>query len=388
MKKFISMFTVAMFAVVTLAACGGNATGDDSSNGETPKDETNGTQVKVGMMTDSGTIDDKSFNQGTWSGIERYAQDFPSTDKKYVQPGGEATEDYLAANDNLVTAGYEIIVAPGFKFEEAIYEAQEANPNTKYILIDGAPTKEIEKDNFETIVGENTVSIYFNEQEAGFLAGIAAALETKTGKLGFIGGMPIPPVQKFGYGFLAGVAYANENFGTSAEVLDYQYQGTFSDVPAGQTLAGGMYDKGIDVVFHAAGGVGVGVINEAKTRAENGEEVFVIGVDVDQYADGVISDGSSVILTSAIKRIDNAAYDYIKAFAEGNFPGGETIVMDAKMGGVGLPEENPNLAEETTTKTDEALELIKDGTIVVPSTAEELATYLDANGYDASNINY
>ncbi|WP_195932326.1 BMP family lipoprotein [Turicibacter sanguinis] len=373
MKKLLSMFAVAMCATVGLTACGGA----EEAKTETPQTG-NQTTVKVGMMTDSGTIDDKSFNQGTWAGIQQYAADHTGVEVKYVQPGGEAKEDYLSAADNLIMSGNQIIVAPGFKFEKAINELQVANPDTKFIILDGQPAE----------MAENTVAIYFAEQEAGFLAGVAAALQTQTGKVGFIGGMKIPAVEKFGFGYVAGVAYANATYGLEVEVADYLYNGTFTDVQGGQAQAGGMYDKGIDIVFVAAGGVGNGVINEAKTRAEAGEEVYVIGVDVDQYEEGVMSNGKSVILTSAIKRIDNAAYENIDAFVNGNFPGGQVITMDAKTNGIGLPEVNPNLTEDTTTKTNEVFEAIKAGTVVAPTSAEELELMLAELGYDASNINF
>ena len=371
MKKKFSMLTIALAASLGLVACGtGEGDKGTTTNGEA--------KIKVGMMTDSGTIDDKSFNQGTWEGIKRYESENGTIEAQYIKPGGEATQDYLEAANNLLTAGNEMIIAPGFKFEEAIGKLQGENPETKFVILDGEP---------EGGVAENSVAIYFAEQEAGFLAGIAAALETKTGKVGFIGGMVIPAVQKFGYGFVTGVAYANANLGTNVEVADYLYNGTFNDVAGGQAQAGGMYDKGIDVVFVAAGGVGNGVIAEAKQRAEAGDDVYVIGVDVDQYEDGIISDGSSVILTSAIKRIDNAAYDKIDELVNGTFTGGQVITMDAKNDGVGLPAENPNLSEATQQAADEAFELIKNGTIVVPTELDEVTAMLEDLGFDASHLN-
>ena len=371
MKKKFSMLTIALAASLGLVACGtGEGDKGTTTNGEA--------KIKVGMMTDSGTIDDKSFNQGTWEGIKRYESENGTIEAQYIKPGGEATQDYLEAADNLLAKGNELIIAPGFKFEEAIGKLQAENPETKFVILDGEP---------EGGVAENSVAIYFAEQEAGFLAGIAAALETKTGKVGFIGGMVIPAVQKFGYGFVTGVAYANANLGTNVEVADYLYNGTFNDVAGGQAQAGGMYDKGIDVVFVAAGGVGNGVIAEAKQRAEAGDDVYVIGVDVDQYEDGIISDGSSVILTSAIKRIDNAAYDKIDELVNGTFTGGQVITMDAKNDGVGLPAENPNLSEATQQAADEAFELIKNGTIVVPTELDEVTAMLEELGFDASHLN-
>jgi len=329
--------------------------------------------VKVGMVTDSGTIDDKSFNQGTWEGIVKYAQDNAGViEEKYLQPSGEQHTDYLNAMNDLIDTGHTIIVTPGFKFETAVNEAATNNPDVSFILIDG----QTHNGDGNFVKHDNTVCVFFNEHEAGFLAGVAAALSTKTNKLGFIGGMEIPPVQKFGWGYQAGVAYANKTYGTQAEIVDYIYQGTFDDVAGGQTLAAGMYDKGVDIIFHAAGGVGVGVFNEAKERAEKGQEVYVIGVDVDQYEAGKISSGKSVTLTSAVKGVDTAAYNYIDAKLNGTFPGGEVVTLGLKDNAVGLPKENPNLSEDTIKKVEETVQQVLDGKLTIPATQEELDAFL------------
>ena len=374
MKKKFSMLTIALAASLGLVACGtGEGDKGTTTNGEA--------KIKVGMMTDSGTIDDKSFNQGTWEGIKRYESENGTIEAQYIKPGGEATQDYLEAADNLLAKGNELIIAPGFKFEEAIGKLQAENPETKFVILDGEP---------EGGVAENSVAIYFAEQEAGFLAGIAAALETKTGKVGFIGGMVIPAVQKFGYGFVTGVAYANANLGTNVEVADYLYNGTFNDVAGGQAQAGGMYDKGIDVVFVAAGGDGNGVITEAKTRTEAGDKVYVIGVDVDQYEDGIYNQetNESVILTSALKRVDNASYTKVDEFINGTFTGGEVITMTAEVDGVGLPETNPNLTTETQETVNELLAKIKAGNLVIPSTEADVQSFLSEMGYQGAKINF
>lgn len=407
LKRTIAILLVVMMVAASLVACGGanNTTNnageaantnaatntDAGSNNDAAADNTATDEekpfegAKVGMVTDSGTITDKSFNQGTWEGILRASEELGIAER-YLQPGGETVDDYLTEIGNLVEAGHNLIVTPGFKFEVAIYEAQDEYPDTNFILIDGAPHT---ADYSEFRREANVVSVFFAEQEAGFLGGVAAALESKTGKVGFIGGMEIPPVQKFGWGFAAGVAYANANYGTTVEVADYIYQGTFDQVDAGQQLAASMFDKGIDVIHAAAGGVGVGAINEAKVRAKNSEEVYIVGVDVDQYADGIYEDEKSVILTSAMKRVDTAAYDYIKAHLEGNFPGGEEIRLTVKEGGVGLPAMNPNLSEETIAKTDEVLAGLVDGSIVAPASLEDLTSFLEAQGYTTPDgVNY
>lgn len=321
-------------------------------------------QFKVGMVTDAGTIDDKSFNQGTWEGIQKAGKDL-GVKSKYLKPTGTTEADYVKEIGNLNDAGFGLIITPGFKFEPAIYVTQDKYPKTKFVLIDGVPNNGAFDATRKEKVGPNTVSIFFAEHESGFLAGVAAALQVQSGDFGFIGGMEIPPVQKFNWGYQQGVAYANKSLGTSINLKPENviYQGTFSDVAAGQQLAAQMYDRGVKVIFAAAGGVGVGAINEAKNRAAKG--VWIVGVDSDQYNQGVYSGSKSIILTSAMKRVDSAAYDMIKAEKDGKFPGGQTLVFDAKKDGVGIPAVNPNLKPEVTKKVAEVLAEIKAGKIVV-----------------------
>lgn len=351
---------IALTAVLAMGVVGCSSS---ETNGE------NGTGLKVGMVTDSGTIDDKSFNQGTWEGIQKTVSDL-GVDANYLKPAGTTESDYLKEIGNLYDTGYKFIVTPGFKFETAVYQAQQKYQDAKFVLLEGSPHN---GDN-NAVVGENTVSIYFADEQAGFLAGVAAALELKDGDLGFIGGMEIPPVQRFNYGYQQGIKYANENLNTNISLKEENiiYQGSFDNSAAGQQLAAQMYDRGVKAIFTAAGGVGVGVINEAKTRAISGKEAWVIGVDVDQYEDGIYEGNKSVILTSAIKRIDVAAYDMIKAESEGNFPGGQTLTFDATNDGVGIPAENPNLSKETTDKVSEVFNQIKEGNIKVSTEKGDL----------------
>ena len=269
-----------------------------------------------------------------------------------------------------------IVVTPGYKFETAVNKAAGDHKDAAFILIDGQTHTAADPNTF--VKHDNVVCVFFSEQEAGFLAGISAALSTKTGKLGFVGGMEIPPVQRYGFGYKAGVDYANKNLGTKAQIIQYVYQGSFDNVSAGQTLAAGMYDQGADIIFHAAGGVGVGVFNEAKQRAANGKPIWVIGVDVDQYNDGVYdkTNNKSVTLTSAMKGIDVAAYDYIDAKLNNKFPGGQIITLSLKENGVGIPVQNPNLAAGVVAKLDQAKNDIKSGKITVPKTQAELDAFL------------
>ncbi|RKX88338.1 MAG: BMP family ABC transporter substrate-binding protein [Spirochaetes bacterium] len=350
MKRVIVILLAIMF-IANFAFAGGDQEASSSAS------------LKVGMVTDSGSIDDKSFNQGTWEGILEAEKDMDIS-TKYLKPVGTTEADYVKEIGNLYDAGFRFMVTPGFKFETTIFAAQDKYTDAKFVLIDGAPHN-ADYSVFNTAA--NTVSIFFAENESGFLAGVAAALQIKDGEMGFIGGMEIPPVQKFNWGFQQGVAYANDNLGTKI-VLNAEniiYQGTFSDVAAGQQLAAQMYDKGVSVIFAAAGGVGVGAINEAKSRAKSGEEVWIVGVDVDQYADGIFDGKKSIILTSAMKRIDIAAYDMIKAELGGTFPGGETLIFNAANNGVSIPAKNPNLDSSVESKVAEVFDKIKSGAIVV-----------------------
>lgn len=371
-KRLLSIIASTAVVVTLFAGCATKAPAPAPTPGGTTTPAP-AAKTKVGMATDSGTIDDKSFNQGTWEGIKRYEKDKGTIEASYLKPKGQTETDYINAINDLVDSGNKIIVTPGFKFETAVNKAADDHKDSTFILIDGSTHL---PDKFDFIKHDNVVCVFFNEHEAGFLAGVAAALNTKTNKLGFVGGMEIPPVQRYGWGFKAGVDYANKKLGTKATILDYVYQGSFDNVSAGQTLAAGMYSKGADIIFHAAGGVGQGVFNEAKQRAKKGEAVWVIGVDVDQFADGDIGGGKSVTLTSAMKRIDNAAYNYIDAKLNNKFPGGQIITLALKDGGVDLPEKNPNLSADSATKLAQVKKDIIAGTIKVPATQAELDAFV------------
>jgi basic membrane protein A len=344
-KKSLGFLAVLLVLAMALAGCSQQAEG-----------------FKVGMITDAGTIDDKSFNQGTWEGVVKAAEEL-GLEYQYLKPAGTTEADYIKEISNMYDAGYKFIVCPGFKFETAIFQAQDKYPDAKFVILDGNP----HAGDFVPVVKENTVSIFFAEHESGFVAGVAAALQLKDAEMGYIGGMEIPAVQKFNWGFQQGIKYANENLGTNIVMKPENviYQGSFDNVAAGQQLAAQMFDKGVDVIFCAAGGVGIGAINEAKARAKAGEEVWIVGVDVDQYAEGIYEGEKSIILTSAMKCIDQAAYDMIMAENKGQFPGGQTLVFDAKNNGVGIPKENPNLSKEVQDKVAEIFEKLKSGEITV-----------------------
>lgn len=357
-RNFYKVITSGLLAMSLLAGCG--AANDQAGNTQSAYEMLE-TDLAVGMVTDSGTIDDRAFNQYTWQAIEGSI-----AHSKYIKPSGQTDADYLESIGNLYDAGYSFIVAPGYKFERAIQEAQTKYTDAKFVILDGQPVDgEGNPD-----IAENTVAIYFAEQEAGFIAGVAAAKQLQTGEFGFIGGMKIPSVQRYCYGFQQGIRYANENLGTQISLKEENvvYQGSFTDKAGGQQVAAQMYDKGVKAIFTAAGGTGIGAITEAKARAMNGDtDCFVIGVDVDQYEDGVYDPdtNASVILTSAMKKIDQATVTILKDEVEGQFPGGEVITFTVANDGVGIPAENPNLDEPAAKAAADIANRIKSGEIVV-----------------------
>lgn len=347
-KKLLSLLAVSTITIGLLSGCGSS--------------ESQNNNIKVGMVTNGVNIDDKSFNEGTWNGLKKTEKDL-GTNIQYLQPSGTTEAEFLKEITNLYDSGTKLIITPGYQVETSIYKSQDKYSDAKFVLIDGQPND----GSGNVKVGENTVSILFAEQEAGFMAGVATAIELKEGDLGFIGGMEIPSVQKFNWGFQQGVAYANENLGTKMTIKpeNVVYEGTFENAAGGTQIAATMYDRGVKAIFCAAGSVGNGVITEAKTRVNSGKEAWVIGVDSDQYYDGIYTEGNSVVLTSAIKKVDTASYDMVKDFKEGNFKGGETLTFDASNDGVGIPKDNPNLSDETMKTVEATYEKIKDGSIKV-----------------------
>lgn len=304
----------------------------------------------VALVTDTGGIDDKSFNQGTWEGIERFAADTGS-ETTYAQSNSDA--DYIPNLSTFAEDEPNLIVAPGFLFADAISEVANNFPDQPFLIID-------------MVVGEraNVASAVFAEEQGSYLVGVAAAKAAMAaGKdtVGFIGGGEFDLIFKFEAGFEAGAMAVNPEI----KVLN-AYVGDFVDAGKGQTLASSMYDQGAYVIYHAAGGAGNGLIKEAKDRRTNGEDVWAIGVDKDQYEDGKYNDTESAILTSMMKRVDVAAYTVAEMTMNGEFPGGEILGFSLANGGVGIPEANPNLTDDIVTLVKEYEEKIKSGEITVP----------------------
>lgn len=280
-----------------------------------------GAPIEIAMITDIGTIDDKSFNQGTWEGVKAFAEANGKT-YNYYQPTAQSTEIYLDMIEQAVTAGAKVVVTPGFLFEEPIFIAQDMYPDVNFVLIDGNPHN---ADYSEFRTEKNAVGIVFAEEQAGFLAGYAAVKDGYT-KLGFMGGMAVPAVVRFGYGFVQGADYAAKEMGVTGLSLNYHYTGGFDATPEVQALAAAWYSDGVEVIFACGGAVGNSVMAAAEAAGAK-----VIGVDVDQSGE------SETVITSSMKGLAAAVEQTLAAYYAGQFPGGEAQVKDAKLDGVALP---------------------------------------------------
>jgi basic membrane protein A len=305
---------------------------------------------RVGLVTDVGGIDDKSFNQGTWEGMVRFAKEagLKDGDYKYLQSAAEA--DYIPNLSTFSDEKLDLIVAPGFLFEKSMGEVAGKYLANKYLIIDSVVAK------------PNVASAVFSEHEGSFLVGVAAGLKAKAdGKklVGFLGGMQFPLIERFQAGFEQGVKAVYPE----CKVL-VDYAGDFGAPDKGQAIAQKQFNAGAYIIFHAAGGTGNGMIKEAKELSAKGDIRWAIGVDKDQYADGMYGDKSAV-LTSMLKRVDVAAHDVAKMTQDGKFPGGQTLVFSVANKGVGVPDKNPNLAADITAKVKEYEAQIASGALKV-----------------------
>lgn len=350
MKKFVVVL-LAMALVLPLAACGGGG------GSET---------YELALVTDVGTIDDKSFNQGAWEGVKQYAEE-NNISYKYYQPAEKSTSAYIDSIDLAVEGGAKLIVCPGFLFEPAILEAQDLYPEIKFILLDGFPNDGNWDAGPEFRIENNVYSVFYAEEQAGFLAGYAAVKDGFT-KLGFMGGMAVPAVIRFGYGFVQGAEYAAEEMGIEAIDLKYHYTGNFDATPDNQAMAASWFDSGTEVIFAAGGAVGNSVMAAAQTANK-----AVIGVDVDQ------SNESATVISSAMKMLSISVYEGIAAFYAGNFPGGKSVSLDAAVDGVGLPMETSKFQTFSQADYDAIFAKLVDGSITLlndvgPADATDLGT--------------
>ncbi len=335
-------------AALALAAC---APSPQTTSAPTPPSESNAPakSVKVGLVFDSAGRGDKSFNDSAYAGLERAKEELGAQIETMNSSREADYEKNLRAFADL---GYDLIIANGLNQGPALARVAKDYPNLHFAIVDG------------TVEAPNVRSLHFAEEQGSFLVGYLAGLMSKTGKVGFVGGMEIPLIKKFEYGFDAGAVYANPKI----EVLPAKYTGAWDNVDKAKEAANVLFGQGADVVYHAAGRAGLGVIRAAKEAGK-----YAIGVDSDQ---DYIEPGS--VLTSMIKRVDMAVFATIKDTAEGKFSGG-TSEYDLKQGGVTVSPmtyTKDKVGEPNLAKLSDVTEKLKSGEIVAPKTEAEYQAFL------------
>lgn len=336
MKKKLISLVLAGAMLLGMAGCA-----EKPGASEEGKKEDKGSKYELALITDVGTIDDKSFNQGSWEGLKKYADENDIT-CKYYKPSEKSDKACLTAIDLAVKGGAKVIVTPGFLFERPIFEAQTKYPDTKFVIIDAAP---VEGENKAPEIKENVLSIFYAEEQAGYLAGYAA-VEEGYRQLGFMGGIAVPAVIRFGYGFVQGAD------------------------------AAAWYSEGTECIFACGGGVGNSVM-----KAAEGAGKKVIGVDVDQSVE------SETVITSAMKTLSDSVYNAVASVYDGTFEGGKSITLGAADDGVQLPMETSKFEKFTQEKYDEIYAALKDGSIQVANdTAADDASKLPVNVVTVESI--
>ena len=365
MKKRLLSMALSAVMVLSLAACGGQAKDSASTKSASKTTSTTSTasttsaagsasstksgstttaksDLKVGLITDVGGIHDHSFNETSWKGLEKAKTDF-GVEINYLESKTDA--DYSSNIESFVDEDYDLIICVGYALADALKEESAANPDVKFAIIDDASNASL----------PNVTCLTFKQEQASYLVGYVAGLVTKKNNVGFVLGMASEMMNKFGYGYLAGVYAANPK--ATVQQIDAN---NFADPAIGKTSATTMITNGADVIFHAAGGTGVGVIQACQ---EN--KISAIGVDTDQS-----SLAPDTVITSAMKRVDNAVYDSVKQLVDGTLKGGE-VVYDLSKGGVDIAPTTKLLSEDVLKKVEEVKAKILSGEIVVPGTKAE-----------------
>lgn len=311
----------------------------------------------VVMITDQGGVDDKSFNQSAWEGLQAWGEENGKERGvggfDYLQSNSDS--DYITNLNSAVQANFDISFGIGFKLETAINDVAQQFPDNHFAIVDSFVDQ------------PNVASLNFKDHEAAFLAGVAAASTSETGHIGFIGGVEGVVIDRFEAGYVAGAKTINPDIQISVE-----YVGSFADAPRGRQLAAAMYANGADIIFQAAGESGNGVFSEAKDLVANDPtlNIWVVGVDMDQEAEGVIEiDGEErhLTLTSTLKQVGESVKLFIEKTQESGFEAGNTVYGLAD-GGVGITD--GNMSEESLALVKEYSEKIVAGEVEIPETPE------------------
>jgi basic membrane protein A len=363
---------LAVSAALALAACGSSGGGGGNTGGTSPSagggggaattsgggsgggSGSAGKVVKVGMAYDVGGRGDKSFNDLAAAGLDKAKSTLSVQTKELAATNGESEQAKESRLQLLAQQGYNPIVAVGFAYATAVGKIVPQFPNTKFAIVD---------DDTNCTGAHplpNLTCLLFTENESSYLVGVAAALATKTKNVGFIGGVNEPLIQKFQAGFQAGVHVINPSIKIQVKYLSQppDFSG-FSDPAKGKTTALGMYNNGADVVYHAAGGSGAGLFDAAKQVNK-----LAIGVDSDQYQTAP-ADEKHLILTSALKGVNVAVYNFISDVANNKFKAGDER-FSLKGGGVGYATSNP-IIKPFESKINSYEQKIIAGQITVPT---------------------
>ena len=297
--------------------------------------------LKIGLITDVGGVNDGSFNQSAWEGLEKAGEEL-GVEVNYLESSTDA--DYQPNMETFVDEDYDLIISVGYMLADATREAAEANPDTKFAIIDDA-----------TIDLPNVTSLMFKAEQASYLVGYVAGLTTKTNNIGFVVGMTNETMNQFGYGYCAGAIDANP------DITVQQFNAnSFADSATGKTMANTAITNGADIVFQAAGATGLGVIEACQEAG-----VYAIGVDSDQS-----SIAPKTVLTSAMKRVDNAVYDAVQELIDDKLEGG-VQTFDLAAGGVDIAPSQDLISDDVIKAVDEVKEKIISGDVVVPDNKDD-----------------
>jgi basic membrane protein A len=354
-RKLASILTVGILAL-SAAACGDDSdSGSDNGNGGDGGSA--GSDIKVGLAYDVGGRGDQSFNDSAAAGLDQAKEELGVEAEESEASDGEPES---AREERLVTfadAGYNPIIAVGFAYAESVGKVATQYPDVNFAIID-------DSSNCEPLEGEpipNVACLVFAEEQGSFLVGAAAALKSQAGHVGFIGGVQVPLIEKFEAGFTAGVEAVNPDATVDVTYLTQppDFSG-FGDPAKGKTAAQGMYDGGADIIYAAAGGSGGGVFEAASEAG-----ALAIGVDSDQYntADPSVQD---VIMTSMLKNVNVAVFNYLTEVADGTFPTGVNT-YDLSVDGVGYSTSGGQI-DDIVDQLDDFKQQIIDGDITVPTT--------------------
>lgn len=356
-KRALSLLLVlTLLLSVSLSGCSKNTVSE-------------GNGLRIAIVTSPSGVDDGSFNEDNYNGILKFIEKNPNATVQAIkEPTGDPAAAVQAVAD--IVADYDVIVTPGYQFAGISAIAKE-NPDKKFILIDSYPDAIDGQEEFD-----NIYAMTFAEEEGGFLAGMAAALETKTNKVAVVNGIAFPSNVNYQYGFESGVNYVNAKYNKKVQVVELpsyagtdvtganvggNYAGSFADEATGKVIGNALIAEGVDIIFVAAGGTGNGVFTAAK---EASGDVKVIGCDVDQFDDGVNGD-KNIILTSVLKVMSINVERALNAIKDGTFKGGNVLLRaDTDSTGYVKTEGRHQLSEDTIKKMDEAYELLKKGEIV------------------------